>query len=114
MGALLTQGIHDTCHDVSQHLHKGLSEYHLEMKVGYKYSLFPHFAGRIRDLRQFMDTRQPKGLRGLWRDSRDSLTFYTFWGVIIFGLASILLGVLSLIASIVQAWASVRSLGPGR
>jgi hypothetical protein len=35
-----------------------------------------------------MDSQKPQGLRQLWEDSRDSLNYYTFWGVITFSSVS--------------------------
>ena len=53
------------------------------------YSEFPIFETRLRQLRHYIDSPKPPGLRHIWRDKRDSLSYYTFWGVIIFGLLSV-------------------------
>ena len=74
------------------------------------YSDFPGFESRLRELRAYMDSCRPTGIRGLWRDNRDSLNYYTFWGVIIFGLASVLLALLSLAVSTAQTVASFKAL----
>jgi hypothetical protein len=74
------------------------------------YSQFPLFETRIRQLVFYMDTQKPQGLRQLWRDKRDTLNFYTFWGVIIFGGLSVFLALFSLAMSIAQTVASFRAL----
>ncbi|KAL8951636.1 MAG: hypothetical protein Q9222_002397 [Ikaeria aurantiellina] len=73
------------------------------------YSEFPCHYRRLRILRYYMDAQQPNGWRGLWRDKRDSSTYYTFWLVILFGGAGVVLGFLTLAVAIVQAWAQVRT-----
>jgi hypothetical protein len=57
-----------------------------------------------------MGSQKPRGLRQLWKDNRDSLNYYTFWGVIIFGLLSVFLGFFSLAVSVAQTIASFRAL----
>jgi hypothetical protein len=58
-----------------------------------------------------MDTQKPRGLWQLWRDKRDSLGYFAFWGVIIFGVSSLLLALFSLMEGIAQTLASFKSLG---
>ncbi|KAA6413719.1 MAG: hypothetical protein FRX48_02080 [Lasallia pustulata] len=36
------------------------------------YSSYPEYKDRLRILRAYMDSRRPKGFRGLWRDKRDT------------------------------------------
>ena len=74
------------------------------------YSAFPSFEPRLRELRAYMDSCRPTGLRQLWRDKRDTLNYYTFWGVIIFGFTSVLLALLSLAVSTAQTVASFKAL----
>ena len=74
------------------------------------YTNFPTFEPRIRELRAYMDSCRPTGFRQLWRDKRDSLNYYTFWGVIIFGFTSVLLALLSLAVSTAQTVASFKAL----
>ncbi|KAH8591284.1 hypothetical protein B0O99DRAFT_632376 [Bisporella sp. PMI_857] len=74
------------------------------------YSDFPLFETRLRQLRHYMDTQKPRGLRQLWRDNRDSLNYFTFWGVITFGVSSLLLALFSLAVGIAQTVASFKSL----
>lgn len=78
----------------------------------YEYADFPVFQNRIRRLRNYMDTRKPQTLWELWRDKRDKLTFYTFWGVIIFGGLSVFLGVMSLAVSVAQTVVAFKALAP--
>jgi hypothetical protein len=74
------------------------------------YAQFPIFETRLRQLRHYMDSQKPRGLRQLWKDNRDSLNYYTFWGVIIFGLLSVFLTFFSLAVSVAQTIASFRAL----
>lgn len=74
------------------------------------YSQFPAYAARLRELRAYMDAQKPKGLRALWRDRRDSNTYYTFWFVAIFGSLSVLLATCALAVSIAQTWATFHTL----
>jgi hypothetical protein len=74
------------------------------------YAQFPVFETRLRQLRHYMDSQKPRGLRQLWKDNRDSLNYYTFWGVIIFGLLSVFFALFSLAVSVAQTVASFRAL----
>lgn len=77
------------------------------------YAEFPIFENRLRQLRAYMDNCKPKSFRDLYRDKRDTLNYYTFWGVIIFGVSSVLLGFFSLgvsAAQTVAAWKAIPAL----
>ncbi|KAH6704050.1 hypothetical protein BKA61DRAFT_181952 [Leptodontidium sp. MPI-SDFR-AT-0119] len=74
------------------------------------YAQFPIFETRLRQLRFYMDSQKPRGIRQLWKDKRDTLNYYTFWGVIIFGFLSIFLAFFSLAVSIAQTVASFKAL----
>ena len=71
---------------------------------------FPVFGERLLELRSLL---KPKGLRGLWRDTRDSLQWYTFWALVIIGGVGLLLGLIQAALAIVQAYASVKALKTG-
>ena len=77
------------------------------------YSEFHFFEDRIRQLVFYMDSQKPQGIRQLWRDKRDTLNYYTFWGVIIFGGLSVFLALFSLAVSIAQTVAGYRALNLG-
>ncbi len=74
------------------------------------YSQFPIFEKRLRQLRHHMDNQKPRGFRQLWNDRRDSLTYYTFWGVIVLGIITVFLALASLAVGVVQAVASFQAL----
>ena len=74
------------------------------------YSQFPIYAHRLRELRTYMDSQQPTGLRALWKDRRNSNTYYTFWFVAIFGSLSVFLATCALAVGIAQTWAAFRGL----
>ncbi|THV44276.1 hypothetical protein BGAL_0684g00020 [Botrytis galanthina] len=83
----------------------------LQNRTELPYTHFSPFEHRVRILREYMDKQKPRGFRQLWRDSRDSSSYYTFWGVIIFGAVSVFLATASLAVSIAQTYASFKSLG---
>ncbi|KAI5846861.1 hypothetical protein BZA05DRAFT_405682 [Tricharina praecox] len=68
---------------------------------------FPVFGDRLLVLKTLL---KPNGIRGLWKDKRDSLQWYTFWAVVCLGCFGAIVAVLQLALSAVQAWASVKSL----
>ncbi|APA05482.1 hypothetical protein sscle_01g002520 [Sclerotinia sclerotiorum 1980 UF-70] len=74
------------------------------------YSNFGMFEDRVQELRQYMDSQKPRGLRQLLRDSRDALNYYTFMGVIIFGLLTVFLALASFAVGVAQAYASFKAL----
>ncbi|KAF7931548.1 uncharacterized protein EAE98_004284 [Botrytis deweyae] len=74
------------------------------------YSNFGMFEDRVRDLRQYMDHQRPHGLRQLLRDSRDALNYYTFMGVIIFGLLTVFLALASFFVGVAQTYAAFKAL----
>jgi hypothetical protein len=79
-------------------------------KTPISYAQFPIFETRLRELRHYMDGRKPRGLRQLWKDNRDSLNYYTFWGVIVLGGLGVFLAICSLAVSIAQTIAAFRAL----
>lgn len=74
------------------------------------YAEFPLFETRLRDLRHYMDTVRPRGFRQLWKDNRNSLSYWTFWCVIWFGVITVLLTLFALAVGIAQTIASFRAL----
>jgi hypothetical protein len=98
---------------------QGIEELHqrilsVALRKGFvPYAQFPIFETRLRQLRHYMDNQKPRGFRQLWVDRRDSLNYYTFWGVVIIGVLAILLALASLAVSIAQAVASFRALDSG-
>jgi hypothetical protein len=74
------------------------------------YSKFTVYESRLRQLRHCMDSQKPRDFRQLWNDNRDSLTYYTFWGVILFGGVGILLAFFSLAVGVAQAVAGFKAL----
>jgi hypothetical protein len=74
------------------------------------YAEFPLFETRLRELRQYIDSVKPRNFRQLWKDNRDSLSYWTFWYVILFGVITVLLSLFSLTVGIAQTMASFRAL----
>jgi len=104
------------------------SDFHFETETAHRHSLavlgarkldysnFPIYEQRLRALRAYMDSAKPRGLLQLWKDNRDSLSYYTFWGVIIFGGLSFIIAFFSLTVSVSQTVASFEALhaSPGK
>ena len=82
----------------------------VELPRALPYSSFGSYEKRLRVLRHYMDTSKPTGFRNLWHDRRDSLAYYTFWGVIILGGLSVVLGLLSLFVGVAQTIAAFKAL----
>lgn len=65
------------------------------------YKDFPYFGERLRHLNKILASHKPRSLRELWKDQRDTLSWWTFWLVVVFGIISVLLALGSLVVS---AW----------
>ena len=83
--------------------------YHSAKTGGFEYQLFPYFGKRIQKLRRHLDSSKPKSLLDLAR-IKDPVTFYTVVVALVLGVVSVVLAFLSLAASLVQTWASVKAL----
>ena len=71
---------------------------------------FGPFEDRVRILDAYMKSKKPSTLRGLWRDRRDSLQWYTLWVVIIFGGLSLLIALFGLAMTAAQTVATFQQL----
>ena len=69
-----------------------------------------HFEEQLRILKAFMDDKKPRTIGQLWKDARDATSWWTFWAVLFFGVASILLAAGSLVVSIVQTVGTFQGL----
>jgi len=68
---------------------------------------FPTYSPRLQHIQRKMNDWRPQTFRHLAeRPYRDPLTFYAFWAALALGSVS----VMSLIVSIVQAYASIKAL----
>ena len=74
------------------------------------YQLYPELAPRIKILIEHLEKQKPKGFVALWKDQRDSSTWYTFWAAVIFGVTALVLAAGSLAVSAAQTWATFRAL----
>ena len=77
-----------------------------------KYSAYPIFGDRLRELKGYMDKQRPKNLRQLFKDRRDTVGYWAFWAVIAVGGLSILLALISIAVSSAQVVAGFRALKP--
>ncbi|KAF2683322.1 hypothetical protein K458DRAFT_389928 [Lentithecium fluviatile CBS 122367] len=110
LGDIIDAKLDKHIHDMQQHMNPNLQKYNASKRGHYSYRLFKRYGPRIARLRRYMDKKKPRGWRQLRRDNRNASAYWAFWAVIIFGVSSILLAALSLVAGIVQAWASVKTL----
>lgn len=102
-------GSNEFCAETSYHLVTCTSESKKSSDKKMAYSHYPYYEHRLRELRAYMDSQQPKGLKALWKDSRNSNAYYTFWFVIYFGGLTVFLGICALGVAIAQAWAQFQS-----
>ncbi|KAL5314237.1 hypothetical protein ACEPPN_018662 [Leptodophora sp. 'Broadleaf-Isolate-01'] len=92
--------------DIEYHLLRA----HKKLPVSQKFERYEIWGDRLRQLKAYMDSQKPGGIRGLWADKRDSLQWYTFWAVIIVGGASVMLSVLGLMVAIVRTVGTFKGL----
>lgn len=67
---------------------------------------FDHWRDRLLELHEEVYLAPPGSLKQLWADHRHPESWYVFW----IGVVVLLLSLISCIASIIQAWASIKSL----
>lgn len=72
---------------------------------------FPVYGERLLVLKTLL---KPNGIRGLWRDKRDSLQWYTFWAVVILGCFGATMALLQLVLSVLQTWATIKGMNNSR
>ncbi|QPC78202.1 hypothetical protein HYE68_008954 [Fusarium pseudograminearum] len=63
---------------------------------------FPILGAKLRFLAQEVQSQEPKSLRQLWKDKRNTLQWWTFWAVIIFGGVATLLSLIQTILAGLQ------------
>jgi len=76
-----------------------------------RYSSYPIFGQRLRELQKYMEKQKPRNLRQLWKDRRDTVGYWAFWAVIVVGGLSVLLSLISIAISSAQAVAGFQALG---
>lgn len=76
-----------------------------------RYSSYPIFGQRLRELQKYMEKQKPKNLRQLWQDRRDTVGYWAFWAVIVVGGLSVLLALISIAISSAQLVAGFEAIG---
>ncbi|KAL8969928.1 MAG: hypothetical protein Q9197_004090 [Variospora fuerteventurae] len=71
---------------------------------------FHFWRERLVLLKRTYDEAEPRSLSQLWWDDRKKTQWLTFWVAVLVFLMTIFFGVIQSVASIVQAWASVKAL----
>ena len=67
---------------------------------------FPFFGNRLSNLQDFAVTQCPSNWRTVWRDRRDVPRFWTLWAVMVFGGASIVIGIVQVVLAAAQVAAA--------
>lgn len=72
---------------------------------------FPVLKSRIAVLFRHLSTKRPRTWRELWRDKRDSASWFTFWAVLIVGGIGLTLALIQVILQIVQVALQIKQMG---
>jgi hypothetical protein len=72
---------------------------------------FPYFGECICYLKLLLQEQKPRTPKELWRDSTDTLQWWTFWLVMIVGISSLVFALGALVTSVFQTWAAYKALG---
>jgi hypothetical protein len=104
------------CDPMFEQLTDALQRKKIPLKESYsKTADFPILADRLERLQRFVDGQQPSQLKGLWRDDRDLMRWYTLWAVIGLGLFAGVLALVQVGIGIIQtviAWKSYQLQAP--
>ena len=87
-----------------------LDEEDNEITEALPYERFPELGPRVKVLMEFMEKQKPRGFFALWRDKRDSNSWYTFWAAVILGVAAFILASAGVALASAQTWASFKAL----
>ena len=61
-----------------------ISVFESEFQPFESFQLFQYFGPRLRQLKTYLDSRQPQTLLQLWRDGRDARSWWIFWAFMLF------------------------------
>lgn len=67
---------------------------------------FPFFGDRLSKLQDFALMQSPSNWRTVWWDRRDVPRFWTLWAVMVFGGASIVIGIVQVVLTVAQVAAA--------
>ena len=71
---------------------------------------FLYWKDRLVLLKRTYDEVEPNNLSRLWWDDRKKQQWFTFWVAVLVFIMTVFFGIIQSVASIIQAWASVKSL----
>jgi len=71
---------------------------------------FPILGARLQCLSEHVRLQEPKNLGQLWRDKRNTLQWWTFWAVLVFGFVTVLLAVAQTVLAALQVFYAPRAL----
>lgn len=72
---------------------------------------FPIFAQRFSVLQKFISQQRPGTLRALWGNKADINAYHTFRAVLVFGSLGVFLGLIQVVAGIIQAVYTIKAYG---
>ncbi|KAI9870155.1 MAG: hypothetical protein M1830_004625, partial [Pleopsidium flavum] len=75
------------------------------------YEPFEVYGDRLRQLKEHLDSNKLKGIRQLWKDGRDSLQWWTLWGVLFFAGFSLFFAIASFATSVARTVAGFKGIG---
>lgn len=87
---------------------QGILDPHLETTPSFSY---PIFGDRLRELKEYLDRQKLRTMRQIFNDWRDTVSYVTFWAVIVIGGLSIVLALISIAVSSAQTVAAFEALG---
>jgi hypothetical protein len=68
--------------------------------------VFPHLRPKLDIIRHAIEAESPRNLLGLWKDKRNTLSWWTFWAVVVIGGLGLLLAAAQTAVSIAQLYVS--------
>lgn len=71
---------------------------------------FPILAERIAVLQEFVGAPKSSGIKAVWKDRRNKKDWYTFWAVVFYGTAGLILGTIQTVLQAVQTAQSLKPL----
>ena len=76
-------------------------------------SQFPTYREQLYAIQKYIERRRPRRLLEIWRDRREPERFFTFWAVIFFGSAGLVLSVIQVLLTAAQLWVDYKQLQQG-
>lgn len=83
----------------------GFTDFNHQPKRVYNLKVdFPILGAKLQSLSEHVRLQEPRTLRQIWNDKRNTLQWWTFWAVIIFGAVATALGVAQTVLAALQTY----------